>query len=101
MKCIKQKIFGKNYRLLVAKTKKDKRRGMNIFLSSPKKIGMLFPYDTEEENRSFTLTKTPFPLHVIFLDKNNNIVHQEIGKSFQANPIICKKPSITVIEIPC
>ena len=101
MKCIKQKIFGKNYRLFVAKSKRDKKKGMNIFLSSPKKTGMIFPYRSEEKNRSFTLSKTPFMLRVIFLDKFNNIVHDEIGYPFQQRSIVCKKPSITVIEIPC
>lgn len=100
MKSIKQKIFGKNYILFVANTSQQKKKGMNIFRKCPPKTGMLFPYSEEIEGRSFTLSQTPFDLHVIFLDKNNNIVHQEIGRRFQKAPIICKKPSLRVIEIP-
>ena len=100
MKSIKQKIFGKNYNLLIARTLQQKKKGMNIFRKCPPKTGMLFPYQDEIKNRSFTLSQTPFDLHVIFLDRNNNIVHQEIGRRFQKTPIVCKKPSVKVIEIP-
>ena len=97
---IKQKIFGKKYNLLVPNTQKEKKKGMNIFSSSPKNTGMLFSYSKEEPNRSFTLSQTPFSLRVIFLDKFNNIVYQEIGRAYQKLPIVCKKPSMTVIEVP-
>ena len=100
MKTIKQIIFGKKYNLLVAKNVKQKKKGMNIFLSSPKDTGMIFPYNKEMSNRSFTMTQTPFPLRVIFLDKYNRVVYQEIGKAYQKLPIVCKKPSMTVIEVP-
>lgn len=100
MQVIKQTIFGKKYRLLVAKNKNQKKKGMNIFFSSPKNTGMLFPYRNEEPNRAFVMTKTPFDLRIIFLDRYNNIVYQAIGKKYQKKPIICKNPSMTVIEIP-
>lgn len=100
MKTLKQKIFGKNYNLLVAKTLKQKRNGMNIFRNCPPKTGMIFPYEKEESNRLFTLSKTPFSLLVIFLDKYNNVVYQEKAFKYQKKPVVCKKPSMTVIEIP-
>lgn len=100
MRSIKQTIFGKKYNLLVAKTASQKKRGMNIFKSSPKKTGMIFIYRKEEKNLSFTLEKTPFNLLVIFLDRNNSIVHTEQGYAHQKKLIICPKPSIRVIEIP-
>ncbi len=100
MKSIKQTIFGKKYKLLIAKTPKQKTKGMNIFSSCPKQVGMIFSYDSEQTNRTFHMKKTPFPLKIIFLDKFNNIVYQEIGNRYQSKPIICKKPSMTVIEIP-
>ena len=73
---------------------------MNIFLSSPKRTGMIFPYPSEIPDRSFTMTQTPFPLRIIFFDKYNRVVHQEIGQPYQKLPIVCKKPSMTVVEIP-
>ena len=100
MKIIKQTIFGKKYKLFVAKKNYDKKKGMNIFLKPPKRCGMVFPYDKEEKNRSFTLKKTPFSLLVIFLDANNKVVHVEKGYANQIKPIVCKKSSKTVIEIP-
>jgi uncharacterized membrane protein (UPF0127 family) len=100
MKSIKQIINGKKYKLFIAKSKKDKSAGMNIFKTSPRKTGMIFLYRKEEANRSFVLSKTPFNLLVIFLNKNNKIVHQEIGKAKQKKSIVCNKPSIRVIEIP-
>ena len=100
MRSIKQTIFGKKYKLLIARTNKQKKKGMNIFAKSPKYTGMIFQYDKEESNRSFTLSKTRFPLRVIFLDKFNNIVYQAVGKKYQNAPIACKYPSLTVVEIP-
>ena len=100
MKSIKKKIFGKNYNLLIAKTLKQKRNGMNIFRKCPPKTGMIFPYENEEPDRSFTLSQTPFGLLVIFLDKFNNVVYQEKAFRYQKKPVVCKKPSMTVIEIP-
>jgi uncharacterized membrane protein (UPF0127 family) len=100
MNTIKQIIFGKKYKLFVAKTASQKKKGMNIFLKSPVRCGMIFPYEREEINRSFTLSQTPFDLRVIFLDKNNNVVYQAVGKRYQKKPVVCKKPSMTVIEIP-
>ena len=100
MRSIRQKILGKYYDLLIARTLQQKKKGMNIFKNSPKRTGMLFPYQDEIKNRSFTLSQTPFNLLVIFLDKNNNVVYQDIGRKNQIHPIICKKPSMTVIEIP-
>ena len=99
MQTIKQTIFGKKFKLYIAKTEKQKKKGMNIFSHPKKGIGMIFPYASEEANRSFTLSKTPFALHVIFLDKNNNIVYQERGRKFQHKPIVCAKPSMTVVEL--
>ena len=100
MKTIKQVIFGKKYKLLVAISKRDKKKGMNIFLKQPQKTGMLFPYKNEIKNRSFTLSKTPFDLMVIFLDRNKNIIYREVGKRYQKKHIVCPHKSMFVIEIP-
>ena len=100
MKSIKKKILGKKYNLLIAKNQKEKKKGLNIFQSLPKNTGMIFPYNRERPERSFTLSQTPFNLRVIFLDKYNRVVYQEKGRAYQKLPIVCKKPSMTVIEIP-
>lgn len=100
MRLVKQRIFGKNYKLLVAKTLQQKKKGLNIFCKCPPNTGMLFLYPDEIVGRSFTLSQTPFNLHVIFLDNNNNIVYRETGTKYQKKPIICNYLSSKVIEIP-
>ena len=90
----------KNTIYLLPKTKNKKKIGMNIFKKSPIGCGMIFPYNKEEKERSFTLEKTPFDLLIIFLDSNNKIVKVEKAKKYQKKLVICKKPSCTIIEIP-
>ena len=58
MKTIKQTILKKRYKLFVAKTLPDKKRGMNIFKKSPKGCGMLFVYNQDIPGRKFTLKNT-------------------------------------------
>tara|TARA_B100000674_G_C37820212_1_gene905406 strand:+ start:330 stop:638 length:309 start_codon:yes stop_codon:yes gene_type:complete len=99
MKTIKKNILGKNYNLFIAKTYQEKKIGMNIFKKPPKRTGMIFSYNEELPNRSFTLSKTPFPLYVIFLDKNNHVIYYEKCSANRKHPVVCKKPSLTVLEI--
>lgn len=98
-KKIKQRIGGKKYILFVANTADKKKKGLSGIRSFPRNHGMLFPYAEEVPERSFTMKNVYFPLRIIFLDKDMNIVYQEIGWPRQNNSIICKKPSMYVIEI--
>jgi len=100
MKLINKTIFGKKYKLYVANSFRDKKKGMNIFKEPPKNTGMLFNYQQEVANRKFSLAKTPFGLIVIFINSKGEIVHLEKGKAYQPKLIQCDKPSSIVIEIP-
>tara|TARA_Y100000592_G_C5382794_1_gene274279 strand:+ start:28 stop:345 length:318 start_codon:yes stop_codon:yes gene_type:complete len=99
-KKIKQAINGKRYTLFIANTNLKKRKGLSGIKNIPRNCGMLFPYNKEEPDRSFTMKNVYFPLHIIFLDKNMNIVHQEKASPNQRNLVICKNPSMYVVEIP-
>ena len=100
MKLINKTIFGKKYKLYIANSLRDKKKGMNIFKVPPKNTGMLFNYREDLENRKFSLAKTPFGLIVIFINAKGEIVHLEKGKAYQTKLIHCNKPSSIVIEIP-
>ena len=99
-KCLKQIIAGKRYKLFIANSITKKRKGLAGILKLPKFCGMIFPYSAEESGRSFTMKNVHLKLRIIFLDKNMNIIYQEIGKPGQRKSIVCEKPSMYVIEIP-
>ena len=100
-KKIKQTIKGKKYNLFIADTRSKKIKGLKRINSIPKNCGMLFPYQAEESDRSFTMKNVHIPLVIIFLDSKMNIVYQEKAYPGQRNSVVCEKPSMFVIEIPC
>ena len=100
-KKIKQVIKGKKYDLFVAKTDKQKKIGLSSLKKIKKNQGMFFPYREEKPKRSFTMKNVNFPLTIIFLDRNMKIIYAEKGLANQRNLIVCEKPSMYVIEIPC
>ena len=97
-KVIKQVINGKRYILYVAKTDAQKRKGLSNIKKIPKNVGMIFPYQEEKKERTFTMKNVSFPLRIIFLDKKMEIVHQVKAMPGQYS-IVCEKPSQYVIEI--
>lgn len=99
-KSIKQIISNKRYKLFIADTFHKKKKGLSGIAKIDKNCGMLFPYQEEIKNRSFTMKGVCFKLRIIFLDKDMNIVHQEKARPNQRKSIVCEKPSMYVIEIP-
>ena len=97
-KFIKQTIKGKKYKLYVANSNSKKLKGLSGIKKLPPRAGMLFPYNNEKENRVFTMKNVFFPLRIIFLNKDMDIVYQEIANPGQKN-ITCNKPSQYIIEI--
>ena len=65
---IKQLIGSKRYTLFVADTRIRKKKGLSGLKSIPRNTGMIFLYNKEESNRSFTMKNVYFPLRIIFLD---------------------------------
>ena len=98
-KKIYQVINGKRYKLFVANTNSKKTKGLSKIKSIPKNTGMIFTYTSEEKDRRFTMKNVFFPLYIIFLDKNMHIVQTEKALPNQRKAIVCKKPSMYVIEI--
>lgn len=96
---IKQIILGKRYTLFVADTARKKKLGLKMIKKMEKQTGMLFPYNKEEPGRIFTMKNVYFDLRFIFLDKNMNVIYQQVGISNGRN-VVCEKPSMYVIEIP-
>jgi len=72
--------MGRTYTLAIADTPNKKRIGLSKIKELPKNHGMLFVYNTPV-NHSFTMKNTGIPLHIIFLDKDFNIL-----KDFKARP---------------
>lgn len=97
-----KKIKYKKYLLYVADTPKKRFLGLSNkskFKNISKNQGMIFVYEEEKKDRSFTMRKTNHKLRIIFLNKDKEIVHEEIGKPKQQKLINCKNPSMYVIEI--
>jgi len=97
-----KKIKYKKYLLYIADTPKKRHLGLSNkskFKNISKNQGMIFVYEKEEKDRSFTMRKTNHDLKIIFLNKDKEIVYEEIGKSKQVKLINCKNPSMYVIEI--
>ena len=93
-------INNRKYKLKVVSSTKEKKIGLSNIKKIKKNEGMLFCYDSEVSNRSFTMKNTNFDLKIIFLNKNFNIVYAEKGKKRSNKSIVCPKPSQYVIEIP-
>lgn len=100
-KTLKTKIKGKPgvFNLWIADTPKKKSLGLSKVKSIPKNSGMIFVY-SDDQPRTFTMKNTYIPLHIIFLDKNYNVVYQEKGMPRQRNSIECLKNCRYVVEIP-
>ena len=97
-KHIKQIIVNKKYKLFIADTYLKKRKGLSGLRSIPNNTGMIFVYGKEEKDRIFTMKNVMFPLKIIFLNKANEVVYSVIARPGQR--ILCKKPSMYVVEIP-
>lgn len=65
-------IHGKTYKLLIAKTEKEKEIGLSSRISLPSDQGMIFPYDKADYYR-FWMKDMKFPIDIIFLN-NKKVV---------------------------
>lgn len=99
-KKVKTKIKGKPgiFSLWVADTPVKRKKGLSRISGLPKNGGMIFIYNSDEP-RIFTMKNTFIPLHIIFLDKNFNVVYQEKARPQQRNSIECIDNCRYVVEI--
>jgi uncharacterized protein len=65
-------IQNHSFKLLLAKTEKDRETGLSLKKSLPQDIGMLFMFD-KKDYYSFWMKNMKFPIDIIFI-RNNKIV---------------------------
>lgn len=79
-------INGKEYDIYVAKTEKQKMRGLQGFEELPEDEGMLFVYD-EEQPVSFWMKDTEIPLDIVFMDEDMKVISVKQGEPEDETPI--------------
>lgn len=65
-----------SYKLEVAENNNDKTRGLSGRASMPDDQGMIFIYD-EPDQRCMWMKDMNFPIDIIWLDENKNVIHIE------------------------
>ncbi len=68
------KIGDKEYKIQVAKTDEEKRKGLQGISKLPENEGMLFCFD-ESENSSMTMKDTQIPLDQIFMNDDQEVTY--------------------------
>ena len=96
---IKLKISGKLYNLYVADSDEKRYKGLSGIPQIPGDCGMLFLHPKSVRD-SYTMENTYFPLAIIFIDQNFNIVDQFNAQAFQKEKVRPKSNFKYVIEIP-
>ena len=97
-KKLKQKIGSKEYTLYVANTPKKRKLGLSKMKINNRE-GMIFIYSEPIKNLTFTMKNTNKKLKLIFVNENEEIVHQAIGMPNQTKNIVCPFLAKYVIEI--
>jgi uncharacterized membrane protein (UPF0127 family) len=73
MKVIKTKLRGRDFRLAVATTKKERKQGLSDTKKLKKDAGMLFVFKKPREV-TMNMYKMNYPLDMVFTDSNWNVV---------------------------
>jgi uncharacterized membrane protein (UPF0127 family) len=91
-------IKGKNIRVEVARTEKEKERGLMFRERLGKDEGMLFVYEGEGI-RSFWMKNTRLPLSIAFIDKRGKIVDIQDMEPFSLQTYISAYPAKYALEM--
>jgi len=78
MKVFKAKLNGKEFKLAVAVKDEDKTKGLSDTKKLKKDAGMLFVFD-KEQKVVFNTMKMNYPIDMLFLDADWNVVDYVIG----------------------
>ena len=98
-KKIKQPIKGRGvFNLWIADTDQKKALGLSNLDILPKKYGMLFVYNHDVDG-AFSMKETYFPLTIIFLNKNFDIIDVFKRKPLDKKPVVSSAKYRYVIEI--
>lgn len=79
-------INGEEYDVFIAKSEKQKEKGLMYFTELPEDQGMLFVND-EEEPVSYWMKNTHIPLELIFMDEDFKVISVKHGKPESEEPI--------------
>lgn len=91
MKEINIEISDKEYKVLVAESEEDKRIGLSNIQSMDDNEGMLFDYSKDLQNHLIFNTKNmSFPIDVIFIDEEDEVVAVEYGEPESDELIECE-----------
>lgn len=84
----KIKIGNKTFEVEIADTEEKRRIGLSNRKSLPKNQGMLFLFDEEQEEVSFTMKDTSIPLDIIFIDEDGDVISIAKGEPHNEDPYI-------------
>ena len=91
-------IKGKTIKVEVARTEKEKERGLMFRERMGKNEGMLFVYE-REERLSFWMKNTRLPLSIAFIDKGGRIVDIQDMEPFSLETHISAHPATYALEM--
>ena len=78
MKVFKTKLRGKEFKLAVATTDKERKKGLSNTTNLKKGAGMLFVFD-KEQDVTFNTKKMNYTIDMLFLDEEWNVMEYVIG----------------------
>lgn len=91
MRTINIEIADKEYKVLVAESEEEKRIGLSNIQSMDNDEGMLFDYSKDLQNHLIFNTKNmSFPIDIIFIDDEDEVVAVEYGEPGSDELIGCE-----------
>lgn len=91
MEQLKVNINNKEYQLLVARTEKEKAKGLQDVEEMDDNEGMLFDYSDEpQEELSFWMKSTTIPLDIIFVSDDDEVLCVKKGVPESEEYLTCK-----------
>lgn len=91
MRTINIEIADKEYKVLVAESEEEKREGLSNIQSMDSSEGMLFDYSEDLQHHLVFNTKDmSFPIDIIFIDEDDEVVAVEYGEPGSDELIECE-----------
>lgn len=80
-------IEGKKYMVAIAESEEEKEVGLSKVKSLPKDCGMLFVYDSPQDDLWFTMEDTSIDLDIIFINEDGEVTSVNSVTANDPNPI--------------
>lgn len=81
-------IAGKEYKVLVAETEKEREQGLSNIESMDDDEGMLFVMPEGQRQVIFNTAEMEFDIDLVFIDQNDEVYNVVLGKAHSDDPII-------------